>query len=190
MKSEIIDFHSISDREYLKISADFPDIAERVENFSDEDKKRTLAGRFLLKRMITEMYGEKKLNFTYNDCGKPQLDFCFFSISHSGNYSVCAVDDNPVGIDIEQIKNFKKRDKYMLFSPLEAEFVNETSFAERFFTLWTRKESYIKLMGGKLSDASEINLVTPELTLKNEYNRIRFETIIIDGYILSTAENA
>ena len=39
--------------------------------------------------------------------GKPVLKDCtnlFFNISHSGDYAVCAVSKQPVGIDIERIR--------------------------------------------------------------------------------------
>lgn len=158
------------------------DISGKVSN-----KERTHAGRTLLKELITEIYGKKELNFIFNENGKPLLDFCFFSISHSGNYVACAVDTKPIGIDIEHISRFKKRKKYMLFTPKETEFVNLKDSAERFLTLWTRKEAYVKLKGGKLADAADICLISDDLELINGYNNIMFTSKNESDFIFSIA---
>ena len=47
----------------------------------------------------------------------------------------------------------------MLFSPEECGFVNAADSENRFFTLWTMKEAYIKAEGGVLSDAAGLSLV-------------------------------
>lgn len=188
MKLEKINIGGISGREYLKTAEFFPETAEKAKNYRPEDKKRTLAGRFLLKKMIKEVYGREDFTVSFNENGKPYLDFCFFNISHSGDFAVCALSDFPVGVDIERIKDFKRREKYMLFSKRESEYVNERDFENRFFTLWTRKEAYIKAKGGLLADAVNAELVNPDFKLRNIYDGFSFTTEQFDGYICSVAE--
>lgn len=188
MELKKINIGSISEKEYSEISEYFPETAPKTKNYRPEDKKRTLAGRLILKKIIKEIYGREDFTLFFNENGKPMLDFCFLSISHSGDYAVCAVSDLPVGVDIERTGGFKKRDKYMLFTPLESEYVNERDSENRFYTLWTRKEAYIKAKGGLLADAAKAELVTPDLKLRNIYDGFHFTTEKSDNYILSAAE--
>ena len=76
----------------------------------------------------------------------------------------------------------------MLFSPLESKYVNERDSESRFYTLWTRKEAYIKAKGGILADAAKAELVTSDLKLLSRYDGFDFMTEKSDGYILSAAE--
>ena len=138
--------------------------------------------------MIQERYGREDFKLGFNENGRPVLDFCFISISHSGDYAVCAVADLPVGVDIESMGGFKKREKYMLFTPIESEYINRKDSEDRFYTLWTRKEAYIKAKGGILADAAKTELVTCGFSLLNFYDGFRFTTDKSDGYIISAAE--
>ena len=183
-----INIGGLSHKEYSEIAEFFPETAERIKNYRPDDKKRTLAGRFLLKKMIKELYDREELILSINENGKPTLDFCFFNIAHSGDFAVCAVSDFPVGVDIEQIGRFKKREKYLLFTPRESEYVNERDCDNRFYTLWTRKEAYIKAKGGILADAASAELVTPDFKLLSRYDGFCFTTEKSDSYILSAAE--
>ena len=130
MLLEKINIRDITDEEYTAALYLFPDIPKR-----GEDTKRTLAGRILLKKMIKRLYGRDSFEIKYNPNGKPLCDFCFFGISHSGDFAAAAVSDKPIGIDIQVPLAFKKREKYMLFSPEECGFVNAADSENRFFTL-------------------------------------------------------
>ena len=185
MLYEIINIRNIPDEEYRTAAALQPDeLKKRLENCGEDDVKRTLAGRLLLERMIKRLYGKKRFEIKYNRNGKPLCDFCFFSISHSGDFAAVAVSDKPIGVDIQIPGGFKKREKYMLFSPAENEFVNAKDPENRFYTLWTRKEAYIKAEGGTLSDAAKISLVCGG-ELKEKLGEYRFETEKTDSYYLA-----
>ena len=60
-----------------------------------------------------------ELIFEYNEYGKPFINYptnLHLSISHSGNWITCIVDDNPVGIDVEEIKqiDFNIAERFLL----------------------------------------------------------------------------
>ena len=185
MRCEVINIRTVSNDEYRDISARQSDeLKKRLENCGEDDVKRTLAGRLLLERMIKRIYGKERFEINYNRNGKPLCDFCFFSISHSGDFAAVAVSDNQVGVDIQIPGGFKKREKYMLFSPAENEFVNAKDPENRFYTLWTRKEAYIKAEGGILSDAAKISLVCGG-ELKEKLEEYRFETEKTESYYLA-----
>lgn len=185
MRCEVINIRTVLNDEYRDISARQSDeLKKKLENCTDDDVKRTLAGRLLLERMIKRIYGKERFEIKYNKNGKPLCDFCFFSISHSGDFAAVAVSDNQVGVDIQISGGFKKREKYMLFSPAENEFVNAKDSENRFYTLWTSKEAYIKAEGGILSDAVKISLVSGG-KFKEKLGEYRFETEKTESYYLA-----
>ena len=190
MEIRKINISAVSDAEYSETAEFFPEIAEKIANYSPDDKKRTLAGRFLLKNMIKEKYGREDFLLFFNENGKPLLDFCFISISHSGDFAVCAVSKFPVGADIEYTGGFKKREKYMLFTDLESDYVNRHDSGKRFYTLWTMKEAYIKAIGGKIADASKTELVTPDFHIKKTYENFKFITEKQGKYVLTVCEKS
>ena len=187
MEYLIRDINSIDSGEYAKAAARFSD--ERINRLDGDDKKRTLAGRILLCELILRLYGKTDFDVKAGKNGKPELDFCHFNISHSGKYAVCAVSDVPVGIDIEEMTDFKRRERYMLFSKEESDYVNEAESTERFYTLWTMKEAYIKAVGGTLGGAGRVTLVR-DGRLCAEFKGYLFKTEYRGGYALTVCEKA
>ncbi|MBE6732729.1 MAG: 4'-phosphopantetheinyl transferase superfamily protein [Ruminococcaceae bacterium] len=149
----------------------------------EKDKKRSLATKVLLRKAVLEKYSIKDFSLKRAENGKPFLDFCKLSLSHSGDMAVCAVSSNEVGIDIEKIKDIKPRNKYKLFTPDENDYVNKCDDNKniRFLEIWTRKEALLKcsgIMGERISKQS---------VLDNNSNYV-FKTEILDGYVLSSCE--
>lgn len=120
----------------------------------------------------------------YGEKGQPQIDgkgiqegLPYLSLSHSGDYAVCAIADSPVGVDIQARVPVYGGMLCHFFSPKErAEFEQKYGLepfqresagsgrddptwkpfksrilpeaaAEEFLRLWTAKESYMKLTG-------------------------------------------
>ncbi|UYO35984.1 4'-phosphopantetheinyl transferase superfamily protein [Bacillus zhangzhouensis] len=139
------------------VSSKKRDAAERFRFLIDA--RRTLLGEVLVRQTIHDMYDlpMDQIVFETEGNGKPvvrQLPSFHFNLSHSGDWVVCAVDDAPVGIDIEEIKpidlaiakRFFSADEYqdLLSQPLERQ-------EAYFFLLWSMKEAFIKLTGKGLS---------------------------------------
>ncbi len=86
--------------------------------------------------------------------GKPVLsgrEDCFFSLSHSGRYVICAVGRRPLGADVQKIRpvnlSISRR-----FHPAEQawlETLPESGRAEAFFRIWTRKEAWVKAVSAE-----------------------------------------
>ncbi len=73
-----------------------------------------------------------------------------FNVSHSGEWVVCAVDNEPVGIDIEQRVDISDLEYDGLFTAQEMEYLEQGQpdlQLHRFYRLWTLKESYLKALG-------------------------------------------
>ncbi|WP_157729153.1 4'-phosphopantetheinyl transferase family protein [Bacillus atrophaeus] len=70
-------------------------------------------GEILARYAISKLkgYSFKELTFTTNYYGKPFLESyendCYFNISHSGEWVVCAIDKGHIGINIERIAPIK-----------------------------------------------------------------------------------
>ncbi|WP_111289649.1 4'-phosphopantetheinyl transferase family protein [Bacillus safensis] len=123
------------------------------------DARRTLLGEVFVRQMIHDMYEMPvdQIVFETEGNGKPvvrQLPSFHFNLSHSGDWVVCAVDNAPVGIDIEEIKPIDLAIAKRFFSADEYEDLLSQP-AERqeayFFHLWSMKEAFIKLTGKGLS---------------------------------------
>ena len=166
MKWYKYDIRDLTDTEYNKwYSLMSNDKQCRVDRFRFVyDKKRTVAGEMLARKAISEWCGvtPESIAFGIKEHGKPYAkDLAVeFNISHSGDMVVCAVDDKPVGIDIEQIRpidlTVAKRictDEELLYllghTPTDQDFTytTNTEILTRFFELWTAKEAYGKYIG-------------------------------------------
>lgn len=145
-----------------------------------EDALRSLTGELLLKyalRKFYDIYYEKEI-FLENEYGKPYMKSggIHFNISHSGSWTAIACDTLPIGIDIEEIVNTPYEILPRNFTSIEIEQierVDESVKANRFFELWTLKESYIKMMGKGLSmplDSFSISIEENKITVKDNNN--------------------
>lgn len=88
--------------------------------------------------------------------GKPYLrDYpkVHYNISHTNGVLVCAIADEPVGVDIENIKSFNRLIVERFFTKSEQDYIlnNEEDQDERFALIWTKKEAYVKWIGKGLS---------------------------------------
>lgn len=133
----------------------------KVEKFvNKKDKIRTLIGEILIRTIIIENLNidNKYIRFNKNQYGKPYLkeypNFNF-NISHSGDYVLCAVDDKPIGVDVEEKKSIEYEEiAKSFFTAKEFDYIvngDLKSRLDRFYEIWTLKESYIKCCGQGLS---------------------------------------
>ena len=135
-----------------------PSKESRLRRFvREEDRLRGLFADLLIRDLIMKklMMNNEDIEFTTNEYGKPFLktdsDF-YFNISHSGNWVVCAIDCQHVGIDIEEIQPIDLDISKHYFSEDEhRDLMAKEDRLSYFFTLWSLKESYIKILGKGLS---------------------------------------
>lgn len=114
----------------------------------DEGKMRCCLGVELL--LYRALGLTKPLDYAIGENGKPYFENggVFFSLSHSGNYAVCAVSDCEVGVDIESPRNNSLKLAKRFFTESEYELIAESADPdEQFCRLWVIKESYIKATG-------------------------------------------
>ena len=165
-----------------------PQKRERVSRMRfEDDKKRSLAANLAARRAAADFLGtdEDEIGVTCDGNGKPLCDGCYISLSHSGDYAVCAVSSFPIGVDIE-----KKRDvnpkliNKICVNDAEREYATDT---QNLLTLWSVKEACFKALSPKVSTVSDISL---EITERGfECSGISFiETgIVHKDYVFSLA---
>lgn len=146
-------------------------LRDKIDTKKREDKKRqSLLGYMLFYRAAQELYGKTDFDVSVSKDGKPSVDFCNFSISHSENMVCCAVSDRPIGVDIQKIYSVEKRGKYCFFNQQETHYVNQDGreITQKFFEIFTKKEAALKLLGGKISDMKNIDTFDKKYTFKTE----------------------
>ena len=90
-----------------------------------------------------------------------------FNISHSGPWVVMAWGNSPVGVDVEQVRPDTDVRKLAarFFAPEEESYVRAVprESRDRFFEIWTGKESYLKYLGtGLKRDLRSFSVLSPQ----------------------------
>ncbi len=127
---------------------------KKIQNFKNPLPARLSLGAGVLLSIALERYGlQEKVNEIKTDThGKPYIegaDF-HFSLSHSGNYAVCAFGNTPVGVDLQQTKGKISKHIDRILSDSEKKYLFSLSEPEMilaFYRLWTKKESLLKWDG-------------------------------------------
>lgn len=120
----------------------------------------------LLWRYVMEKQGmppDEPVKFL--QAGKPiftERDDMYFSLSHSGQYAMCAVSDQLVGADVQKVKpvhlsiarrlHFHERDWLAAWPPSEQ--------TKAFFRIWVRKEAWVKAVSeDKLLAIDQVDVI-------------------------------
>ena len=137
---------------------------------------RSLGAGLLLQKALCDFgIDEKKAVFETNRNGKPYilhgaqdvgLKTIHFNLSHSGDYAMCVIGNNPAGCDVERVRKIDLKIADRFFYPSEIELIktqpNSEAQINTFFRLWTLKESYIKAEGQGLSMGLNTFSVQPD----------------------------
>lgn len=129
----------------------------------ERDARRWRAARGLLRRVLAPYAGAapSELRFAADAAGKPAL--CglagapAFNLSHSGGFALLGITHAArIGVDIEVMRPLPDRDAIAAshFAVAERQALAALPADLRgdgFFACWTRKEAYVKALGGGLS---------------------------------------
>lgn len=149
------------------------DRRERIKKAVLPLKKKQLLGAGLLLRHALISSGlAPDTEIKRGNNGKPYADGINFSLSHSDKYVLIAVAGNEVGADIEKIdENQNLSVSERLFDDRDLKDID----IHKFFSMFTRLESYGKMTGMGLFPAAK----TPMNKIKNVY------TYEFSGYSIS-----
>jgi len=81
----------------------------------------------------------------------PTLPHLHFNLSHTKGFSLCALSDSPVGVDIEVLR--PRQEKLWRYCLNEEEYIAFRASGggwEEFYRLWTLKEAWCKYLGQPL----------------------------------------
>ena len=138
---------------------------QRAERFLiDRERRRYIVARAHLRVLLGIRLGERPeaIEFVYGRRGKPALAPRFaasglrFNVSHSGDLAVYAfAQRREIGVDIEEVRSLVDADSVaarffsagenLVYRALPTE-----ARTQGFFNCWTRKEAFIKALGGGL----------------------------------------
>lgn len=130
-----------------------PEKKKRIENiYSFKEACNCLLGDVLARNEISRVLDifNEEIKITTTEYGKPVLQNnpnIHFNVSHAGEYIVCTIADEPVGIDIEIIKPINMQIAKRFFAQDEISYILDGNQIRRFFEVWTKKESRIKCEG-------------------------------------------
>lgn len=123
---------------------------EEVLRLKNQAKRASkIAADHLCRKAVSEFCGisANEIIIVKNEFGKPfaeGLDV-HFSVSHSGDFVVCAVSEKEIGIDIEKIRDIRLDAAKRFACESELEYIADD--INRFFEIWTLKEAYFKCIG-------------------------------------------
>ena len=172
---------------------------EYVQHFKlPEDQKRSALAWLLLAYGLRKEYGMETVPKLWKAAsGKPFLlgaHMPFFNLSHSGNFVGCAVHDQEIGLDIQEIT--EPRDSLIRRVCTQDELASLKS-SQDFCRIWTMKESAVKLTGeGITGNFRDILTLHPDMhtlavPLENEAGFLAY-SVFADAdlpiQIVSTAE--
>lgn len=163
-----------------------------------DDKIRSLLSHLFLKYLISRELGYDLMDikFGYEKHGKPYLisnKELSFNISHSGEFIVIAISNENIGVDIQECIDLDYEDLAIrFFSEQDYNYIsNASNIKEKFFRIWTLKESYLKARGSGLHtplNSFYFSLENNKINLYHEGNDTIFHfyyKIINDKYYMS-----
>ena len=100
----------------------------------------------LLEFAYRKEYGDALPDIKKTSAGKPffpDRPDVHFSLSHAHTHVLCGISSEPIGVDIESPRKISEKAISFFSYPEELDFFDPLD-------LWVLKESYIKLIGGRL----------------------------------------
>ena len=129
---------------------------------------------------FVEMSRYRDLEWKYNEHGKPYIEGGpYFSISHCKAGIAVAIDDAPIGIDIETIRHANEDLVERTMNEKERLGISELGMRE-FTRLWTQKEAIVKAEGTGIYSFEQLQTI-----LDNGHWTL--DTFEKDNYIYSIA---
>ena len=141
----------------------------------------------MLKSLMDEGMTGLMDEWTYNEYGKPFIHHTpytiHFSISHCKAGIAVAVDDEPIGIDIESIR---LADEELIRRTMNEAEQSQIHSDRDFTRFWTQKEAVVKMLGTGIESFEQLqNLLSG--SCDHETTRAQIETIETANYIYSIA---
>ena len=173
------------------------DLGEALKGISAQRREQALKFKYelgqrlcvlayqLLKEGLQQAYSiTDNPIFEYNEHGKPSIvghpEICF-NLSHCKEAVVCVISDQPIGVDVESIREYKES---LVNYTMNDEEIGQIKSAENpasaFIRLWTMKEATMKLIGTGISNDMKTVIDT---------TRYKYTTVNRQRYIYTVCES-
>lgn len=153
------------------------------------EKKQYIEKAFTLEkqkeRYLSTYLKDKYVGSYYlNEHKKPLSKNKFFNVSHSDEMIILGMCDIDIGVDIEHIKkDISSQMKRFIASDDEFEYISDE---EKFYEIWTNKESLMKCKGIGIVDKVSNIPGLPINGIRTLDNKIYMsKTIKLDDYLIS-----
>lgn len=158
---------------------------------SDESLTHARQVSALAKRKLLWWIHGKGLSFdttiAYGPKGKPYFLYnegLHFSLSHTKEHIALALNDSPIGIDVECLRRYNEDLVRRFFNAREADFLSSAAekYRDELFTrIWTMKEAYVKFTGEGIADNFKTFSVIPKsLSAEFDSDKIEFDSTKIE----------
>ena len=167
---------------YPELFRDELDYLNKAKNNPIVHQER-LTGICLVKKLVAEQFNIpfSSTHIFYNSFGRPfiTIDNQFISIAHTTGWVACAINNSPIGIDVENTSTFKKELPLCTFTDNEWEYVvNASSLTEKCYRqcqIWTFKEAYFKAFGSGIPKYKSISFF--------DYQHLCYQKVIDDCFM-------
>ena len=159
---------------------------EQALKFKYEQGQRLcVLAYLLLKQALREGYGiTENPVFEYNEHGKPSIvghPEIYFNLSHCKEAAICVVSNQPVGVDVEGIREYRESLVNYTMNDEEITLIKSAeNHAAAFIRLWTMKEATTKLIGTGISNDMKTVL---------DPTKYKYTTVDRQRYIYTICEN-
>lgn len=140
--------------------------------FSKGRVKNAVAYLLLVKALRDVGVFNELPDFYYNEHKKPFLKNYkgwFFNISHCKSAVCCAFSDQQIGVDIEEVREYKESLANYVCNEKELQQLScSDTKADDFYKLWTQKEAVFKLMGTGITGEIKNILNTDNVIVTSE----------------------
>ena len=82
----------------------------------------------------------------------------YVSMAHSGGFAAAAIDDLPIGVDVERIRDIEENAAHLFLTDHEAAAMRDTVIAHRMLHFWAAKEAAFKQLGGETETLKRVPL--------------------------------
>jgi len=157
---------------------------------SGEKQERAV---YTVSRLLGLLSQPLPLMYQYGINGKPYLkEYPFyFNLSHSGDYVLCAVSSQEIGVDIQQHRaGGMERLAQRFFSAEEVRAMENRGEGKEafFYRLWARKEAYGKLTGEGIAGTVGISLLPGAEAMPEGVKLVWKEDEEIEGYSIAVVK--
>lgn len=150
------------------------------EKYKNENvKKEKIVSAILKNKYIGDYH--------LNEYGKPISNNKYFNISHSDGYIALAIDEVPVGIDIENIRIAEEDLRNYISNDEEKKYIHDD---ESFFEVWTNKEALVKANGNGINQKIKTIQSLPLNAIRTYDNKTYFNKTIKYQNLVITVSRA